>query len=403
MSGRALSRGKDPAVEDALGDEERRLEFLVRRFAAPDRRVARRLVRSSPRVGDLATVFPGALHAIATMRGGAERRDEALRLVEAGAPLKQVAAALDLPLWLRRLPPEAFRDTIPRLPSGESFARRIASRFPAHRRGAAFWLASVAFAAEAVGEEFAIWLAGQPLFNRPGDPLQCFSALAAYAWFSGQRTHPCRRLIVVPWRSEIAVDTALCAAKSWLNRLRLVVEVRAGVLTDPWCTEGSAGGYEFVPLLDADSLLCEANLMHNCADQYSHRLVQDRCRLFSVRKGGQTVASLEIGPHPREARTITVTQLKARYNAPAPLDVWQAVHAWLATQRGLRRPAPDPAAVAARHMSASLWQELLDPYRQAKGGAPWLPLEPTAASIADLDAGLTDLASRAGVTSWLFT
>ena len=144
----------------------------------------------------------------------------------------------------------------------------------------------------------------------------------------------------MPWRPEIAFDTALCAAKSWLNRMRLMLQLGPGVLTDPWLSGGQVRGFTFVPLLDRMEILAEARAMQNCADQYAERLADDRCRLFSIRREREHIATLEIGPHAREAGMLAITQLKARHNMAAPLDVWQAAYAWLAAQSGLRRLPP---------------------------------------------------------------
>ena len=167
-----------------------------------------------------------------------------------------------------------------------------------------------------------------------------FGVLAAYAWHSRATQTRAHSLIVVPWRPEIAFDTALCAAKSWLNRMRLVLQLGPGVITDPGSSGGQVRGYTFVPLLDRTEILAEARAMQNCADQYAERLADDRCRLFSIRREREHVATLEVGPHSREAGMLAITQLKGRHNMAAPLDVWQAAYAWLASQSGLRRLPP---------------------------------------------------------------
>ncbi|HXF55023.1 MAG TPA: PcfJ domain-containing protein [Hyphomicrobiaceae bacterium] len=392
----------EPEQAVSTAEPRRDPEALARRFAPAVRREVRRLLRASSRFVDLAVIFPGALHAIAAADTGREARRAAIELVLAGAPLKQVAEALGLAMWLRRLPPEAFSAWPAKVPEGESFARRIVNCLPRSRMQSAFWLSAVGFAAEAVHEDFAVWLAHQSVYAEPGDPRRLFAVLAAYAWFSGQPFRPAHGLMIVPWRPEISIETALCATKSWLNRIRLVLVLRPGVISDPWLEPGEAGGFTFVPLLDANQLLEEAQAMHNCADQYADRIARDRCRLFSVRrKGGARVATLEIGAHMREPGVLDITQLKARHNMPAPLEVWQAGHAWLAKQRGLRRvPALAPPP---RPIDAAGWARLMEPYRDKKGGAPWLPVELTHPALCILDADLADLARRAGVSSWLFT
>jgi hypothetical protein len=386
------------AVLPPLSDEG---ESYAGRFAHGARREVKRLMRSSARLADLAVVFPGAMYTLATRRSGQEAREAALALIEDGAPLKSVARVLELPLWLRRLPPEAFQKAIAAVPSSENFTRRIATRLPAVPSHSALWLAAVSFGAKACNEDFALWLADQPLYSEPGNPEDMFGVLAAYAWHSRAAHTRAQNLIVVPWRPEIAFDTALCAAKSWLNRMRLTLQLGPGVLTDPWLSGGQVRGYTFVPLLDRTEILTEARAMQNCADQYAERLADDRCRLFSIRRDREHVATLEVGPHSREAGMLAITQLKGRHNMAAPLDVWQAAYAWLAAQSGLRRLPP--RIPPERKLDADAWGQLMAPYRKTTGGARWLPEVPTQAVFDSLNAEMADLARRGGVSSWLFT
>ena len=377
------------------------IEEIVTRFPVGVRREVRRLVRDTPRLGELAIVFPGAVYALATKRGPAAERLKARSLVEQGAALKAVARALELPLWLKKLPPEAFVGPLGALPLSEQFARRISARMPQSPRESAFWLASVVFANDAAHEDFAIWLAEQSVFQETGLPQRVFGVLAAYAWFSGALLTRAHSLIVVPWRPEIAFDTAVCAAKSWLNRMRLVMQLQPGVITDAWLEAGTARGYAFEPLVEQRGLLDEAQAMQNCADQYAERLARDKCRLFSISRDGTRLATLEIGPHPRETGVLTVVQLKARHNMPASVDIWQAAHAWLGEQQGLKRL---PSLLTPeRSLDAEVWRQLMHPYRVAKGGAPWLGDKATLSMLSEFDVDMADLARRGGVSSWLFT
>lgn len=386
----------------AYPDEGARdVEKLVNRFDGARRASVRRLITANPRALDLAVTFPGALHVLAGRHGSQRRRKKALDLVAAGAPLKDVALALDLPLWLRRLPPEAFIGRLAPLPKSEIFARRIANHLPTAAENSAFWLGSVAFGARASDDYFALWLAQQAIFMEPGDPEALFGLLAAYAWFSNVDLARARGLIVVPWRPEMALDTAVCAAKSWLNRMRLVLQLRDGVLTDPWLTPGEARGFSFLPLLDHGAILAEAHAMQNCADQYADRLTRDKCRLFSVRRRGVRVATLEIGPHPREAGVLAISQLKARHNLPANAETWQAAHTWMGAQKDLKRISNGPQTECP--FDAPAWTDLMATYRARKDGAPWIPECASKESFSALEGGIGELARRAGITSWLFT
>ena len=402
MSTRTLLGRRDPERRSSGEDASPDIDVLTRRFAPDARKEVRRLLRLSPRLLDLAVIFPGALYAIATPQLPQPVRQQAFELVVSGSQLKQVAAVLGLPMWLRRLPPEAFVGTLEPLPQSEAFARRIVNCLPSTRSESAQWLRTLAFAAEAAHEDFAIWLAHQPVFAGDGDPRRLFAVLAAYAWYSGQPFKAAHSLMIVPWRPEISFETALCAAKSWLNRVRLTLQLKPGVIDDAWLEPGDAMGLTFVPLLTAEQLLEEAQGMHNCADQYADRIARDRCRLWGVRRrNGQRIATLEIGQHQREPGILDVVQLKARHNLPAPLEVWQAAHLWMSQQKGLRR-AP-PLVLPTRPLDAATWASLMQPYRAAKGGASWLPPSLTLAALGTLDTDMTELARRAGISSWLFT
>lgn len=382
------------------GSVDPKLEIVIQRFRAASRREVRRLITQSPRLADLANVFPGALFALASAHGPLQSRLEAVDLIEAGAPLKRVAEVLGLPMWLRRLPPEAFEGSLTGLPTNDTFARRIANRLPRARTASGRWLSAVGFMAEAANQDAALWIAEQAIFDAPLKAQSQLNALAAYMWFSSAPSTAAYELIAVPFSPSLAFDTVLCAAKSWLNRIRLHVQLRPGVITDTWLAPGHAHGYSFVPLIDHLNVIQESKLMHNCADQFAEPLLRGRCRLFSIRRGQQRVATLEIGAHPRELGVLTITQLKGRRNLPASLEVWQAAHAWMATQQGLQRGLS--ASIAPEHFDPEPWRALMEPYRAARSRAPWMPTGADQADFILMSAGLNELARRGQVTSWLF-
>lgn len=400
---KALEAKRDPHVLEDIAWDDRALEKHILRFDSRRRRSVRKLIATSSRIADIAHVFPGLLYVLATRQGSATGRAKALELIESGASLKTVAKTVELPFWLRRLGPEAFSGTLGDVPKSDLFCRRIVNHLPRRHDNSAFWLKSITFAANACDDYFSLWLAQQPIFSEPGEPDALFGVLAAWAWCSNydRGRQPSRSLIVTPWRPEMALDTAVCAAKSWLNRLRLVLQLQPGILQDPWLEGGEAGGLEFTALLDHDQILQEAQMMHNCADQYAERLSKEKCRLFSVSRRGLRIATLEVGPHPREAGVLTINQLKSRHNLPASVEVWKAAHTWLGTQTSIKRtPGLD---VPDRPLDQDVWEQILSAYRQNRAGAPWLPAFITRTDMHALDENINHLARRAGITSWLFT
>jgi len=75
------------------------------------------------RIGDLASSFPALLFSLAVPRPGLDPAPALARVI-AGLSLAEAAAAADVPMWTRKLPPEAFARPIAKLPDGELFRRR---------------------------------------------------------------------------------------------------------------------------------------------------------------------------------------------------------------------------------------------------------------------------------------
>ena len=106
------------------------LDVQLRRYHRSYRRRLRKFAHTGNRMRDLVFAFPAAAFTIAGSHGDCHRRADALDLVRAGAGLRDVAKALDLPGWSRRIPPEAFVEPIGALPKTDDFARRIVSLVP---------------------------------------------------------------------------------------------------------------------------------------------------------------------------------------------------------------------------------------------------------------------------------
>ncbi len=380
---------------------QRRMAAFLRRYHPVFRERVRDFARSATRRLDLAVVFPAATIALVTAAPGRQAAEAALALVDRGAPLKDVAKALDVPMWLRRLPPEAFARPLAVMPDGEAFARQIASFSPRSRAVSADWLANVAYAAATAGPEFAVWIARQPIHSDTPREVPPLRVLAAFAWYSSRNGMPAQAIMSTRWRPDLSFDTAMCAAKVWFNRIRLVTQFRHSPVADPWLEGGTSERLRIEPLLSADDLLAEAKAMGNCIDQYAKRLAADRCRLFSIRTAaGEPVGNIEIAQHPREAGVLTIHQLKSRHNAPAPPALWRAAHGWLAKQTSLRREFP--VIVRQPQLDQVVWAGLMAPFVNATGPRAHIAKTATPALLDVLEAEIDELARRGRVTSWLF-
>ena len=122
------------------------LELQLKRYQRSYRRRLRKLATGSKQLSDLIYAFPAAAIVLATGQGGLQLRRHAIALVAEGAALRQVAEVLQIPWWVRRLPPEAFSETLSlagELPASEHFARRISNHVPTGAAAARMWLAWV--------------------------------------------------------------------------------------------------------------------------------------------------------------------------------------------------------------------------------------------------------------------
>jgi hypothetical protein len=159
------------------------LERRLRRYHPRFQGTVRALAMRHSRIADLAASFPALLFALAVPRPGSIRRRARAR--DRWLCPREAAAAADLPLWLRKLPPEAFARPIARLPDGELFRRQIANHLPRSPKLAPTWLQAVADVAELAHEPAAVWIARE-LVREPSrvKPAR-LRLISLWAWFSG--------------------------------------------------------------------------------------------------------------------------------------------------------------------------------------------------------------------------
>jgi hypothetical protein len=317
------------------------------------------------RLAELAVTFPGLLFALATRNGDGAF---AIELAIAGAPLKRVATAAGVPLWLRKLPPEAFVAPLAGLPDSERFRLRIANHLPRSPKSAASWLFAVRMAAEWADDDLAVWIAREISRECRGVTAERLQLLSLYGWFS-RRPHTIGyRFTRKPWDAEMGYHQALEEAEAWRKTAVLNLEL-AGRDLDPWLTPDIVMGCEFVPLLTADALAEEAKIMRNCVQNFGYRLASNRQRLWSIRCGGERVATLSIACRPIPE----ILQLKGPANAEAAKEIWVAALRWI-NQHDLM--AIEQESRSAR-LDRQAWITLWRPYWLDKQRIPsWLPLAP---------------------------
>ena len=114
--------------------------------------------------------------------------------------------------------------------------------------------------------------------------------------------------------------------------------------------------------------------MRNCVRTYGHNVKHNLSRLWSVRKDGKRIATLEIGNHGRQPFPY-VGDLRSAGNEDAPAEAWWAAERWLLTH-DLPRLNTNRFGYDAVPIDRTAWMALWKPYWLAKRRFPeWLPAD----------------------------
>ncbi len=359
------------AVDQAVAKRERTVEKQIKRFAKPYQRRLRKLVKSSSRLGDILYSFPAAAFALVSGHGDHGRRGEAIQLIKDGRDLKTVARVLELPAWARKLPPEAFVESIDGLPDNEAFNRKIANFIPSDAAETCVWLRLLLAARAGCHDEFALWLAKQKVTKHldaqgPAEHGQTpVMLLALFAWFSEHKDEPAYRLMEEPWNNHMGLATAVDYMSEWFDRVLLDL-TRSDQRRGPgrYSKRKRACGYNLVELTSARDLVNEGDAMNHCVASYASDVAQGRCRIYSVRRGKQRVATLELQwPNNQRGRPY-INQLLGHSNVAVGREVYEAVTDWLARNKNWLCEAP--VAGYERHLDATRWKAFWQGYTAEK-------------------------------------
>ena len=351
------------------------LERQLRRYHPRFQGAVRGLAMRHSRIADLAVSFPALLFALAVPRRRLDPAPALKRVVD-GLGLAEVAAAADVPMWLRKLPPEALARPIARLPDGELFRRQVANHLPRSPKLAPTWLQVVADVAELAHEAAALWIARE-LVREP----QCVNParlrlLSLWSWFSGQPATYGHDLIDRPWTPDMGMAAALAAAQKWRQVIALHVSLGPQPIADMWLQPGRVAGYDFLPLSSIAAIAEEADTMRNCLRTYGYNLALNRSRLWSVRRHGERVATLQVASRYRDPLP-SIVELKGVGNVEVPRELWWAARQWL-HMHDLSRVDMAQRKWGTAPLHRTTWLSLWRPYWLAKRRIPeWLPIAPS--------------------------
>lgn len=358
-------------AREALLDDK--LQGQLARFPRRLRKRVRKAALEHGYLADLAFTFPMALFAIAAKSRGRGATERARALVLDGAPLRAVAHELDLALWLRKLPPEAVIEHVPKLPMDPHFNRRIANWIPDDPKRVGIWLYVMDVAVAAHSETFALWV-GAAIHGRgvPSSPTG-IGLLAAYAWHSARPTTEAGQWIKTPWRPNMGLMDAVSEADGWVTRLQFASQRPAPLVAALPPRDNAVGVYHFHRLEWGADIVREGEVMDNCLETYASDLSAGS-QVWSVRCGETRVANLEVSFQDGAHGMPRLVQLYAPSNEPAPDAVWRAAYRWLARWKLSLTPVAVKAHSAT--IDPACWSRLWQPYWQAKGEGRVFPSAP---------------------------
>ncbi|CAM9888563.1 unnamed protein product, partial [Phaeothamnion confervicola] len=183
---------------------DERMQRRIDAYAPGVRARIEPLIRRSRALDDLAESFPALLFALATGFGSDAARIATLDAVETGVSLKEAAARIGLPMWLRKLPASAFVNPIVSPPRDPALAERLVSLIPAQPAAAAAWLERILIAHHCGRPDLALWVAQQFRTAKPVAQGSAFLGVLAWAWYSGRpEEERASALITTRWKPTL--------------------------------------------------------------------------------------------------------------------------------------------------------------------------------------------------------
>jgi len=334
----------------------------LRRFDGASRRRLRKLARRHRNLADLVYTFPGLAFGLVNGYGERRDRDAAVALARDGAGLKKIAAALGMPFWMRALPPETYARPFEPIRTSPEFARWIGARIPSDPDKAGAWFGFVHGAIRAEDERLAIWLAGQEELADWRFETSPVAPLAAYSWFSRRPDQAAGRRIGRPFNPSFGLPLVIGETRAWLGDI-LFGEARGD--GPGWFSMQVVRGFRVVPLRKSAELAREGVRMNNCVASYASDVADGTSLIYSLRRGPQSVATMEIRPSYDGKGGAYIAQLYGPGNS-APSDaIVDAAKIWLARQG--RYPAIASRIPVDPALCEDNWRRLFAPYREALG------------------------------------
>jgi hypothetical protein len=312
----------------------------ARRFTLRYRQDIYRAGALSQRAAQLAETFPVAALAIyagtwpsAEMkwdeferrwRQRAQQQQDAAKLVECGARLRDVAAILNFPLVLRHVPPGAAHlvGSVIRHPD-------LIQWMPRQTPAAKIWLTLINFAYNRGGHDFGRWIA-RHVSEIPGQLNGVAHTVTDLLDWVRASEGSGREFVTQSFTPAIGLKAATQASQKWHQAVATNADCRPDrELPAPWYPAAKQGAFEIVPIVTAVDLYREGQAMHHCVAAYADRVRGGDCYVFSVRQSGERVATVSLI---RDSARVLIEQVRGPCNTAPSTAIMTALRQWLRIQ-----------------------------------------------------------------------
>jgi hypothetical protein len=308
---------------------------LARRFHPLLRENIYRAAAISPRALQLIDAFPVLGMVIYTPMNNDHWRDrapDAVKMVERGVRLNQIAAFMDIPLWARKIKPAVATWF-------EYVSEDLHYYLPEKTWEQRLWLwAAFETTRRWRNPEFASWIARNVLKLARDLPDHRGNRIEPVLWFltdmndwvmEAKRQEP--RCITRPFSPDMSVNTVRRENELWHDAIAKCDAAKSKFkIPPPWYPAAESNGYSIVPVDSAEELWKEGRVMHHCVGSYDYRVAAGNCYVYSVRQGDNRIATFELV---KERDKVKPGQIRAACNAEPPKEVKIAVRKWISNLR----------------------------------------------------------------------
>ena len=312
---------------------------LARRYNLENRLGIYRAIVRSRRSFQLAESFPALAVSLfgTTSSRTLFSEEEVINLVEEGAPLKQIAEELGLPMAFRKIKPGVAYLSIQLRHLFYTEPRLIHDFLPSTQPDMRTWLYAMGNATGG-GDEYVEWVAKNALKLGKGCHQVADTVSTIHEWAEACETFRNgdvddldvgARFVTRLINRNMAVNTVISLSDAWHRDVaRFSREIEAGIVEfpKPWLEGAHVGHFRIQPITDVVELREEGAQMRHCVATYASRVVKGVSYIYSVRKDEERIATLELVRN--EEAKFSVRQISGLRNSRVSGDVAGAIRRW---------------------------------------------------------------------------